>query len=130
MRYLGYVVGQGKVSPANAKIEAIVEFPAPTSRKEVMRFLGMSGYYQKFCKNFSTVAVPLTQLLKRDQCFVWTRECQDAFNKIKSLLISAPVLVAPDFSKPFILTIDVSDVGAGAVLGFKGNRSPFELLFM
>ena len=93
VRYLGYVVGQGKVSPINAKIEAIVEFPAPKSRKEVMCFLGMSGYYRKFCKNFSTVAAPLTQLLKRDQCFVWTRECQDAFNKIKSLLISAPILV-------------------------------------
>ena len=94
-------MGQGKVSPVNAKIEAIVEFPAPTSRKEVMRFLGMLGYYRKFCKNFSTVAAPMTQLLKKDQCFVWTRECQDAFNKIKSLLISAPVLVAPNFSKPY-----------------------------
>ena len=99
-----------------------MEFPAPTSRKEVMHFLGMSGYYQKFCKNFSTVAAPLTQLLKRDQCFVWTRECQDAFNKIKSLLISAPVLVAPDFSKPFILTIDTSNVGAGAVLMQEDSR--------
>ena len=114
--YLGHVVGQGKVSPVNVKIEAIVEFPAPTSRKEVMRFLGMAGYYRKFCKNFSTVAEPMTQLLKKDQSFVWTRECQDSFNKIKSLLISAPVLATPNFSKPFILTIDASNVGMGAVL--------------
>ena len=122
VKYLGYIVGQGRVSPVNAKIEAIVEFPAPKSRKEVMRFLGMSGYYRKFCKNFSTVAAPMTQLLKKDQRFVWTSECQDAFNRIKSLLISAPVLVAPNFSKPFILTIDASDVGAGAVLMQEDSR--------
>ena len=116
VRYLGYVVGQGEVSPVNAKINAIVEFPAPTCRREVMRFLGMAGYYRKFCKNFSTVATPITELLKKDRCFVWSRECQVAFDKVKRLLISSPVLVAPNFSKPFILTIDASDVGAGAVL--------------
>ena len=64
----------------------------------------------------------MTQLLKKDQRFVWTSECQDAFNRIKSLLISAPVLVAPNFSKPFILTIDASDVGAGAVLMQEDSR--------
>ena len=116
VRYLGYVVGQGKVNPVNAKIEAIMEFPAPISRREVIRFLGMAGYYRKFCKNFSTVAAPITELLKKDRRFVWSKECQDAFNKIKRLLISAPVLVAPSFSKSFTLTIDASDVGAGAVL--------------
>ena len=116
VRYLSYIVGQGKVRPVNAKVEAIVEFPVPTSRREVMRFLGMADYYRKFCKNFSTVAAPITELLKKDRHFVWSQECQDAFTKIKRLLISAPVLVAPNFTKPFILTIDASDVGAGAVL--------------
>ena len=105
-----------KLSPVNAKIEAILEFPAPTSRIEVMRFLGMAGYYRKFCKNFSTVAAPITKLFKKDQCFLWSRECQDAFHKVKRLLISVPIFVATNFSKPFILTIDASDVGARAVL--------------
>ena len=114
--YLGHVVGQGQVRPVNAKVKAVVDFPAPTSRREVMRFLGMAGYYRKFCKNFSTVAEPMTQLLKKDRKFIWSKESQDAFDKIKRLLISAPVLMTPDFNRPFILTIDASDVGAGAVL--------------
>ena len=114
--YLGHVVGQGQVSKVSAKIQAVVEFPAPTNWKELMHFLGMAGYYRKFCENFSTVAKSMTQLLKKDQQFFWTKECQDAFNKIKGLLISAPVLAVPNFSKPFVLTIDASDVGIGAVL--------------
>ena len=114
--YLGHVVGQGQVSPVSAKIQAVVECPASTNRKELMHFLGMAGYYRKFCKNFSTVAKSMTQLLKKDQQFVGTKECQDAFNKIKGLLISAPVLAVPNFSKPFILTTDISDVGIRVVL--------------
>lgn len=62
------------------------------------------------------LAEPVTQLLKKDQHFVWTRECQDAFNRIKSLLIPAHVFVVLDFSKPFIFIINASDVGAGAII--------------
>ena len=99
-----------------------MEFPAPISRRH---FLGMGGYYQKFCKNFSTALI--TELLKKDQRFVWSKECQDAFNKIKRLLISASVLIAPNFSKPFTLTINASNVGTGAVLmqeDFNGIDDP------
>ena len=70
--YLGHVVGQGQVRPVDAKVKAVVDFPAPTSRREVMRFQGMAGYYRKFCKNFSTVAEPMTQLLKKDRKFIWS----------------------------------------------------------
>ena len=58
--YLGYVVGQGKIRPINAKVEAIVSFPVPTNKNQLMRFLGMVGYYRKFCKNFAIVAESLT----------------------------------------------------------------------
>ena len=114
--FLGHVVGQGQVKPVTAKVEAIAHFPIPTSRKELMRFLGMAGYYRKFCKNFSSVAAPLTNLLRKDQPYVWGDDCQEAFTKIKSLLLSAPVLVTSDYHKPFKLQVDGSDRGAGAVL--------------
>ena len=76
----------------------------------------MAGYYRKFCRNFSSVCEPLTNFLRKKSVFVWSKSCQSAFETIKSLLVSAPVLATPDFDKPFVLTVDASDVGAGAVL--------------
>ena len=114
--YLGHVVGQGQVKPVTAKVEAIINYPVPSNKKEIMSFLGMSGYYRKFCKNFSSVCEPLTRLLSKHKEFVWDSECQRAFNTIKGLLVSSPVLMMPDFKKPFLLAVDASDVGAGAVL--------------
>lgn len=114
--YLGRVVGQGCVAPVQAKVMAVQHFPPPSTKKELMRFLGMVGYYRGFCKNFSTVVVPLTNLLKTKVPFVWSTDCQEAFDGIKSLLCSTPVLAAPRFDHPFVLQVDASFVGAGAVL--------------
>ena len=80
-----------------------------------MRFLGMAGYYRKFCKKFSGIAEPLTYLLKKSTKFKWNDKCQDAFDRLKAILKSAPVLLAPDFDKYFKLAVDASDVGIGAV---------------
>ncbi len=114
--YLGHIVGQGKVKPVQAKVEAINMYPTPTNKKELMRFLGMAGYYRKYCKNFSVIAYPLTNLLKKESKFEWSISCKEAFDKIKAILVSSPVLSAPDFEKQFTLTVDASDVGCGAVL--------------
>lgn len=76
----------------------------------------MTGYYRCFCKNFSSVASPLTELLRKAVSFKWTSECQSAFEALKTLLCSAPVLVAPQFEKPFLLEVDASGTGIGAVL--------------
>lgn len=114
--YLGKVVGQGKVCAVQAKVSAVEEYPAPTTKKELQRFLGLVGYYRSFCKNFSTVVAPLTDLLKGSARFVWSSSCQRAFDDIKSVLCSSPVLAAPRMDHPFELQVDASDVGAGAVL--------------
>lgn len=114
--FLGHMVGQGQVRPVDAKVEAVANFPTPASKKELMRFLGMAGYYRKFCRNFSSVAVPLTDLLKKDKTFEWDNKCQKAFVRIKNLLLAAPVLMTLDYQKPFKLQVDASDYGAGAVL--------------
>ena len=114
--YLGHVVGQGKVFPNTAKTKAIHEFPAPVTRKELMRFLGMSGFYRKFVNNFATLVSPLTNLLGKKVKFSWSKECQEAFEKLKSILANEPVLLAPNFNKPFKLAVDASDVAVGAVL--------------
>ena len=114
--YLGHVAGQGQVKPVTAKVDAIINYPLPNNKREVMRFLGMSGYYRNFCKIFSGVCEPLTRLLGKDKEFVWNLECQIASDKIKGLLVSAPVLMMPDFEQSFLLAVDASDLGAGAVL--------------
>ena len=114
VKYLGHIVGQGQVRPLDAKIQTIVSIP--TSWKELARFLGMAGYYRNFCLNFSEIAAPLTNLLSKKVKFVWTDDCQLAFDKVKLLLQKSPVLKSPDYEKPFKLIIDSSDVGTGSVL--------------
>ena len=99
--YLGHVVGQGQVKPLTAKVEAIANFPQPESKRQLMRFLGMAGYYRRFCPNFAAVAEPLTQLLNKRAKFIWSEKCNKAFEKLKAMLQSAPVLRAPDFGSPF-----------------------------
>ena len=82
----------------------------------------MAGYYRKFCNNFSAVAEPLTNLLKKRTKFIWNDKCQKAFDTIKAILISSPVLLAPNFEKPFKLAVDASDIGAGSVLIQEDNN--------
>ena len=114
--YLGHTVGQGQIKPVEAKVSAISDFPTPNCKRQLMRFLGMAGYYRKFCPNFSNITEPLTQLLKKSVKFVWSEQCQKSFDKLKVILKSAPVLSAPDFNIPFKLAVDASDVAAGSVL--------------
>ncbi|TWW65065.1 Retrovirus-related Pol polyprotein from transposon 17.6 [Takifugu flavidus] len=119
--YLGKVVGQGVVRPVDVKVVAIQRFPVPLIKKDLMRFLGLVGYYRSFCRNFSTIVAPLTDLLKAKAKFVWSSEYQLAFDTVKSLLCACPVLAAPQFDKPFILQVDASNVGAG------GDSIPYQL---
>ena len=120
--FLGHLVGQGQVKALEAKVNAISEFPVPKRKRQLMRFLGMAGYYRKFCKNFSGINEPLTNLLKKSTKFKWNEKCQDAFDRLKAILKSAPVLLAPDFDKFFKLAVDASDVGIGAVLLQEDNN--------
>lgn len=114
--YLGKHVGQGKVHPLAAKVQAILDFPVPETRRQLCRFLGMCGYYCGFCKNFARVVALLTALASPSQSFVWTDVYQDSFDAAKALLCSTPVLAVPDFTRPFKVEVDVSAHGAGAIL--------------
>ena len=116
LTFLGHLVGQCQVKSVEAKVEAIADFPVPSGKRQLMRFLGMAGYYRKFCNNFSVKAEPLTNLLGKRVKFIWSDKCQKSFEKLKAILKSAPVLLAPSFNKEFKLAIDASDVGAGSVL--------------
>ncbi|XP_074792474.1 uncharacterized protein LOC141975750 [Natator depressus] len=125
--YLGHQVGQGTISPLQAKVDAIQKWPVPKSKKQVQSFLGLAGYYRRFVPHYSQIAAPLTDLTKKKQpnAVQWTEKCQKAFNKLKATLMSDPVLRAPDFDKPFLVTTDASERGVGAVLMQKGPDQEF-----
>ncbi|GBN67892.1 Retrovirus-related Pol polyprotein from transposon 297 [Araneus ventricosus] len=130
VKYLGHVVGNGIRSPVEAKIQAIVNFPAPKTRTEIRRLIGMIGYYSRYIKDYAKIVEPLTNALrgknKREQ-ITWTPECQKAFDTIKGKLVERPVLHAPDYSKPFIIQVDSSNTGTGVVLcqrDEKGEEHP------
>ena len=91
LTFLGHVVGQGQVKPVEAKVTAISDFPVPTYKRQLMRFLGMAGYYRKLCDNFSVIAEPLTNLLSKRTKFIWTNDCQKAFDILKAILKNEPV---------------------------------------
>ena len=114
--WFGHVVDERRVLPSQAKVQAILDFPKPSHKRELMRFLGTSGFYQKFCANYRTLVAPLTTLLKKNVAYVLSKVCQNAFDKLKAVLASGPVLMAPDFERAFKVAVDASDVGVGAVL--------------
>ena len=89
VEYMGHIVGQGQIKPLKAKVEAIISFPVPKDKKELMRFLGMDGYYRKLCSNCSTIAHSLINLLGKDKAFVWSEKCQKAFESV-TLQFSKP----------------------------------------
>ena len=121
--FLGHVVGQGKVCPVEAKVQAILVYPIPQNRRQLLRFLGMVGFYRKFCRNFADVAAPLTNLLGKDVRFQWSKVCTQSFEALKSLLASEPVLAAPRLGDPFVLEVDASEIGVGSVLVQSDHQS-------
>ena len=116
VKFLGHTIGQGSVAPLESKIEAIGSYTIPQNKKSLMRFLGIAGFYLRFCPNFSHIVSSLTNLLKKEVRYVWSEECQRAFESVKAVLTNNPVLKAPDFDLAFLLYCDASDVGIGAVL--------------
>ena len=116
--YLGHVVGGGLVQPEAAKLEAVRSFATPRTKKEVRAFLGLTGYYRKFIKDFASISAPLSDLTRKNgpNQVEWTPECSAAFNLLKQQMCSTPVLRSPDFEKMFLLQTDASDRGVGAVL--------------
>ena len=96
--------------------------PAPTTVKDVRSFLRHAGFYRRLIKDFSKIARPLTAFLCKEVKLDFTPECLKAFEEIKTSLITAPIVQAPDWSLPFQIMCDASDFAVGAVLGQRKDK--------
>ncbi|XP_070032498.1 uncharacterized protein [Nicotiana tomentosiformis] len=105
-----------------AKVDVKSRLPPPTFVRSIRSFLGHAGFYRRFIKTFSSITKPLTALLAKDVKFVFNMECLRAFELIKEKLVSAPIMVTPDWSQPFEIICDASDVVVGAVLGQRKDK--------
>ena len=133
VEYLGHTLSPDGVRPNDCKVKAVKEFPRPTSSREVKGFLGLVNFYRRHLPNLAAVTRPLTALTRKDKStgatvpFVWSDQCELAFQDVKRMLVSAPLLRPPDLTKPFYLWTDASEKGFGALLeqdGSDGRRYP------
>ena len=110
------IISYNSVEMDPVKVAGVAEWPVPNNKKEVQSFLGFINFYRRFIQDFSHHARPLFNITKNDVKWLWSQEEQSAFDTLKGLVTSAPILTSPDNSRPFRIEADSSDFATGAVL--------------
>ncbi|KAL0148188.1 hypothetical protein M9458_056509 [Cirrhinus mrigala] len=125
VQFLGYIIDQQGVRMDERKASAVVSWPEPTTIKELQKFLGFSNFYRRFINSYSNITAPLTTLLRgKPKTLLWTPEAAAAFQSLKSAFTQAPLLTHPDPDLPFVLEVDASTTGVGAVLSQHHGNPP------
>ena len=120
--FLGHIITNRGIRPNPEKIEIIQNLQLPGNVKKIKSFLGLTGYYRKFIKNYSSVAGPMIKYLKKDsKVDINDRQYIGAFEKLRSILVNPPLLCCPNFDKKFVLTTDASNLAIGTVLSQEGR---------
>jgi hypothetical protein len=117
---LGHVISPQGIAVDPDKVKEVLDWKQPASVSEVLSFLGLAGYYRRFIPNFSKIAKPITDLLKKGNKYVWCDTCDEAFGNLKKLLTTLLVLAQPDIAKPFDVYYDAFGIGLGGVLMQEG----------
>jgi hypothetical protein len=121
IQFLGHVLSARGIAVDPSKVKDILEWKPPTTVHQVRSFLGLAGYYRRFIPDFSKLVKPITSLLKNDTKFNLSSKCNEAFEQLKVLLTTAPVLAQPNINKPFDVYCYASDSGLGCVLMQEGR---------
>ncbi|KAI2645331.1 Transposon Tf2-6 polyprotein [Labeo rohita] len=123
--FLGYIISPEGVAMDETKVSAVRDWPRPKTLKELQRFLGFSNFYRRFIRNFSSVAAPLTSMIKKgDTRLSWSLPAIQAFEELRQRFTTAPILHHPDPNQPFLVEVDASSTGVGAVLSQRQGAPP------
>jgi hypothetical protein len=114
--FLDHVVSPKGITVDPGKVKEVLEWMPPMTMSEVRSFLGLAGYYRWFILNFSKIAKPITELLKKGNKYVWSEACDEAFKHLRKLLTTSPVLAQPDTTKSFDVYCNAYGIGLGGVL--------------
>jgi hypothetical protein len=118
--FLGHVISSEGIDVDPGKVRDVLDWKPPKSVHQVRSFLGLAGYYWRFILNFSKISKLITELLKKGTKYIWSKEYDEAFQTLKKLLTTSPVLAQPDITKPFNVYCDASGTGLGCVLMQEG----------
>ena len=121
IKYLGHIISDNGVAPCPEKVEAITKMVRPKNIKGIRSFLGLSGFYRRFVKNYAKIAEPLSKMTRKNAKFEWTNEADAAWCQIKDELAKKPILMHADPSKPYTLITDASSYAIGGILTQKGE---------
>jgi hypothetical protein len=121
IKFLGHTISQDGISVDPEKVQEVMDWKPPTTVQQIQSFLGLAGYYRRFIPDFSRIAKPMTELLKKGVKYNWSQKCEDAFHTLRQHLTTAPVLAQPDNTKPFEVYCDAFGTGLGCVL-MQDNR--------
>ncbi|KAK3510289.1 hypothetical protein QTP70_033153 [Hemibagrus guttatus] len=125
VQFLGYIIDRSGVRMDETKVAAVRDWPRPTSVKELQRFLGFANFYRRFIRGYSSVTSPLTNLLRnKPKSLTWNPTALQAFDTLKQAFTTAPLLVHPDPERPFVVEVDASTTGVGAVLSQQQGKPP------
>ena len=128
--YLELIVAQGSVCMDKGKVQGVLNWPVPKTKKELRGFLGFLNFYQRFIKDFAQVAKPLNTLTSIKKDFEWSSECQNAFDALKHNITTAPTLCMLTDTDPFHIETDGSGIGLGAVLTQKQDDRWYPIAFV
>jgi hypothetical protein len=121
IKFLGHTISRNGISVDPEKVQEVMNWKPPTTMRQIRSFLGLAGYYRRFIPNFSRIAKPMTELLKKGVKSEWSQKCEDAFHALRQHFTTAPVLAQPDNTKSFDVYCDASGTGLGCVL-MQDNR--------
>jgi len=117
--FLGVIIGSNRIEMEAEKVNRVLSWPQPKNVKDIRKFLGLANYYRRFIKDFAQIARLINVLTQKDEKWRWEETQQKAFDGLKKIFTSRPILVAPDLDKEFRVEADASNYATRGVLSMK-----------